>query len=89
MRPMMCGINNIYMNAMLDASSHKFTTYLPGGATLFDFVVIHNGSKLCTGAVSHDNTQGAATGWWPAASCIKARVQSLPSTIACCLANFL
>jgi len=50
------------------ASSHKFTTYLPGGATLFDFVVIHNGSKLCTGAVSHDNTQGAATGWWPAVS---------------------
>jgi len=31
------------------ASSHKFPTYPPGGATLFDFDVVHNGSKLRTG----------------------------------------
>jgi len=40
--------------------------YSPGGATLFDFVAIHNGSKLCTGGVSDDDMQGTAIGWWPA-----------------------
>jgi len=30
------------------ASIHKLTVYSPGDATLFDFVVIYNGSKLFT-----------------------------------------
>jgi len=31
------------------ASSHKFPTYSPGGATLFDFVVVYSGRTLRTG----------------------------------------
>jgi len=58
---MACGIGNIYMSAVLVASSHKFPTYLLGGATLFDFVGIYNGSKLRTGGVSDDDTWGAVS----------------------------
>jgi len=28
-----------------EASSHKFPTYSPGGATVFDFVVVYSGSN--------------------------------------------
>jgi len=33
-------------------SSHKFPTYSPGRATLFDFVVVYNGSKLHIGVLA-------------------------------------
>ena len=29
-------------------TSRKFPTYSPGGATLFDFAIVYNGSKLRT-----------------------------------------
>ena len=48
------------------ASSHKFPTYSPGGATLFDYDVIHSGSKLHTRGVSDHDIRGASIGWWPA-----------------------
>jgi len=41
------------------ASSHKFPTCSPGGATLFDIIC-------------DDDMRGAATGWWAAAIGIKA-----------------
>ena len=34
------------------ANSHKFPTYSSGGATLFDSVVVHSGSKLRTEGVT-------------------------------------
>jgi len=37
-------------------SCHNFSTYSPGGTTLFDFVVVHNGSKFDTGSISNDDT---------------------------------
>ena len=40
------------------ASCHKFPTYSLGGATVFDFVVACNGSKLRTGALAI-TTRGA------------------------------
>jgi len=43
-------------------SSHKFRTYSPGGATLFEFFVVHNGSKLHTGVISDDDVLVAASG---------------------------
>jgi len=48
------------------SSYNKLPTYSPGGATLFDFVVVHNGSKLRTRDVSDDDMWGTAIGWWPA-----------------------
>ena len=41
------------------ASRHKFPTYSPGGATVFDVDVAYNGSKLLTGGVSNDDMRGA------------------------------
>ena len=52
------------------ASSHKFPTYSPGGATLFDFVIVNSGtgSKSCTDGVSDEDMTGAAAiDWWPVA----------------------
>jgi len=48
------------------ARVQKFLTYSLGGAILFDFVVIHNGSILLTGNISD------AIGWWPTMCDIKA-----------------
>jgi len=59
--------------AAASSDSHKFPTYSPGGATLFDFVVVYNGSKLCTRGVSDDAMRAAAIGWWPAACGKKAQ----------------
>jgi len=44
-------------------SSHKFTKYSPGGAILFDFVVVY----CVRQGVSNDVMLGAASGRWPAA----------------------
>jgi len=43
----------------VEASSHKFPTYSPAGATLFDFVVVLNGNKLRTGGAVAMTTCGA------------------------------
>jgi len=49
-------------------SSRKFPKYSLGGVTLFngtklfDFAVVHSGSKLLTGGVSDDGMLGAASG---------------------------
>jgi len=37
------------------AISPEFPTYSPGCTTLFDFVVVHNDSRLQTGGVSDDD----------------------------------
>jgi len=43
---------NGYRGPFWTPSSHIFPTHSPGGITLFDFVVVHKGSKLCgAGAV--------------------------------------
>ena len=42
------------------SNSHKFPTYSPGGATLFDLV-------------SNEDMWGAATDWWLAVCSTKAR----------------
>ena len=45
-----CGVGNIDVGAMLHATtSHKFPTYSPAVATLFDFADVYNGSKLRIG----------------------------------------
>jgi len=53
------------------ARSDKFPTYSPGWATLFDFVVVYNVSKLRTCCVI-DDTRDPAIGWWRAACGTKA-----------------
>jgi len=42
------------------ACSHKFPTYLQGGATLFGFIVAYIVSNLRTADVSDDDVRGAA-----------------------------
>ena len=54
------------------ATSHKFPTYSPAGATLFNFLVLYNGGKLHTAGTSDDDTWGAATDWWPTVCSIRA-----------------
>ena len=46
-------------------SSHTFPTYSPGCATLSDFVIVYDGSKLHTGvgSGSDDDMRDAAIGW--------------------------
>jgi len=62
---------HLYASAVHGASSHKFTAYSPGGATLFDLVSDDDMRPM----------RGAATGWWAAVR-YKGRGQSLLSTIA-------
>jgi len=60
-------IGSIDVRAVLAPSSQKFPTYSPGGATLFDFVVVYDDSKLRTGVVGDDDMPVAASDFWPAA----------------------
>jgi len=44
---LVCGVDWQYLRERrAGASSHKVPMYSPGGATMFDFVVLYNGSKL-------------------------------------------
>jgi len=61
--PMAYGIGTIYGSAVLDQVIIKFPTYFPDGVTLFDFIVVHNGSKFYTGGDGDDEMRGAAIGW--------------------------
>jgi len=56
---MALGVNNIEVSG-----SHTFSTYSPGGTTLFYFIIVYNGSKLRTGGVCDDVMPGATIGWW-------------------------
>ena len=42
------GVGSIDVDVVLQQVA-KFQTYLPGDASLFDFVVVHSDSKLCIG----------------------------------------
>jgi len=54
-----------HWQCLLELCSHRFSTYSPGGATMFEFVMVYNGSKLRTRGVWDDDMRGAANSWWP------------------------
>ena len=49
-----CGVGSIYVSTILEqvVISHKSLTYSLGGANLFDFVIMYNGSKSCIGSIT-------------------------------------
>ena len=63
------------------AGSYKFPTYSPEGVTLSQFVVIYNGSRLCTRDISYVDIWGCCYLLvdWPAvtAECSGSKVCSL------------
>ena len=62
--PMACGIGNVYLSIVV-INFRRIRTYSPGGATMFQFVMVYNGSKLRTRGIWDDDMRGAANGWWP------------------------
>jgi len=63
-------------------SGNQFQTYSPDGATLFDFVVVHNGSKLRSGSLAMTTSRSLPVAGGLQRVYIKAGARILLSTIA-------